>query len=226
MVVVISTLTDAISYINYLYNSSSTPPTSSEEDYLVWTALLNVAINTWESDNGILWGELFVKLADAASGTKTVTAGTYTYSVPSDFSFPASGYVWLGSGTSKTPLKVIKQAELQLYENDKGLWCYFLMDGSPTLEINPNLTLTTDDTITYNYYKKATKLATGTDAFEMKDPMYAVYFVLAELKKEEGNTSELTMASEKLKGMEDKNEMPTWFMADQVRDKTTAGFGV
>lgn len=226
MAEVITTLTNFIDYVNTLYNSSSTAPTSGEEDYLVWTNLANIAINTWEKDRGMLWAELFVKLVDSATGDKTTTTGDYSYAVPTDFRFCASGYVWIGSGTSKVPLKVIKQDEIQLYENSTANWCYFLMDGTPTLEINPNLTLTTGSTISYNYYKKASKLTTGSSTFEMSDPMYAVYFVLAELKKEEGNVSELTMASEKLKGMEDYNEMPAWFMADQLTDKQTTGFGV
>ena len=225
MSTIITDLDDLIDYVNTLYNFSSTSPTSGEEDYTVWTALANIAVNTWEHDSGILWNELFVKLETGQGGDITTAADDTSYAVPTLFSFPASGYVWLGTGTAKTPYKVIKATDVQLFENDLDNWCYFLMDGTPTLEFNPNLTIAADQTINYNYYKKATKLTTGASAFEMKDPMYAVYFVLAELKKEEGNTTELQMASEKLKGMEDKNEMPTWYQSDQLIEKTGTGFG-
>lgn len=224
MAEVISTLSDFITYVNTIYNSSSVPPVSGEEDYTVWTNLGNIAVSLWENEEGILWNELFVKLADAATGDKTTTAGDYSYAVPTDFRFPASGYVWIGSGTSKTALQVIKQNDIQLYDNNSDNWCYFLMDGSPTLEINPNITLTTGKIITYNYYKKATKLTTGVSTFEMSDPMFAVYFALSELKKEEGNQGELQIAAQKLEGMKLKNVIPTWFQNDQLNYKIGAGF--
>lgn len=226
MATITTTLDDFISYLNTLYNSSSTAPSSGEEDYTVWTALANIAINTWEHEEGTLWNELFVKLSDAPDGTKTTSAATYSYSCPTLFSFPACGYVWLGIGTSKVSYKVIKPQEKQLYENDAGNWCYFLQDGTPTLEFNPNLTILGSQTITYEYYKKATKLSTGSDTFEMRDPMFAVYLALAELRKEEGNNQELQMASEKLNAMKTKNEMPAWFMVDQFINKTESGFGI
>ena len=89
-----STLTDFITYLNTLYNGSSSAPASGDEDYTVWTSLANIAINTWEHDEGMLWNELFVKLADAPDGDKTTSASDYSYAVPTLFRFPASGYVW------------------------------------------------------------------------------------------------------------------------------------
>ncbi len=225
MAIVTSTLSDYITYLNTLYESSSSTPTAGDEDYVVWTSLANIAINTWENEEGILWNELFVKLADASDGDKTTTAADYSYAVPTLFKFPACGYVWTGTGTTKLDYQIIRMEELQLYENNTDRWCYFLMDTTPTLEFNPNLTLTTGETITYEYYKKATKLSTGTDTFEMSDPMFAVYFALAELKKEEGNAGELQMAMAKLEAMKTKNVMPSWFQKDQFKDKVTGGFG-
>ncbi len=225
MAVVISTLTNCIAYINSLYELDSTPPTSGEEDFIVWTALLNVAINLWEAEEGMLWQELFVKLADASTGADTTTtAGDYSYAVPTAFRFPASGYVWLGSGTNKTAYKVIKQEDLTLYENNSDNWCYFLLDASPTLEFNPNLTLTTGSTISYNYYKKATALSSGSDVLEMSDPMFAVFYALSVLKSEEGDTVSASIASQKMEGMKTKNMLPAWFQEDSAN--TRQGFGV
>jgi len=226
MAQVITTLNDFIQLLNTLYNSSSTEPASGEEDYTVWTDLANIAVSMWENEEGVMWNELFVKLADAATGDKTTGASDYSYAVPTDFRFPASGYVWIGSGQSKTPLKVLKQEELQLHENDTEHWCYFLMDGSPTLELNPNLTITAGYTISYNYYKKASKLSSGSDTFEMNDPMFAVYFALAELKKEEGNSYEVQIAQQKLESMKTRNIMPAWYQDDSFTNKTRSGFGV
>jgi len=225
MASVISNLTSAISLLNSLYNGSSTAPASGEEDYIVWTALINMGIGLWENEEGMLWNELYGKLADAADGTKTTTAGTYTYAVPTNFKFPASGYVWLGTGTNKTAFKVVKQQDLQLYENNGGNWCYFLLDTTPTLEFNPNCQILDGATISYNYYKKATALSAGADTFEMSDPMFAVYYALSELKKEEGDTSALQIASQKMEAMRTKNMMtPDW--DSTFIPKTENGYGV
>lgn len=211
MAQVISTLDNAIDFLNTLYEGDSTPPSSGEEDYEVWTGYLNVAVNLWEFEEGILWRELYGKLANAGSGDTTTTAGDYSYTVPTDLRFPASGYVWLGSGTNKIPFKVIDQKDLQLYENTTGNWCYFQLDGSPTLEFNPNCQIPNSYNINYNYYKWATKLATGSDTFQMSDPMFAVYYALSELKKEEGDTSAATIASQKMEAMKTRNMMtPEW----------------
>lgn len=208
-----------------MYDSTSTEPESGEEDYAVRTYLANLAVNVWENEEGMLWNELFVKVADASDGDRTTSANDTSYTVPTDFRFPASGFVWLGSGTSKVPYQIIKQEDVQLYENDRGNWCYFLLDGSPTLEFNPNLTITGSQTISYLYYKKASKLTSGSSSFEMADPMFAVYFALAELKKEEGNNMELQMAQQKLNAMKSKNEMTGWHQVDQLSNKVETGFG-
>lgn len=221
----IRTLDDFQEYVAAMYDSTSTEPESGEEDYIVRTYLANLAINVWEGEEGMLWNELFVKLADASDGDKTTSANDYSYAVPTDFRFPASGFVWLGSGTSKTPYQIIKQEDVQLYENNKDNWCYFLMDGSPTLEFNPNLSIAGSQTISYLYYKKASKLTSGSSSFEMSDPMFAVYFALSELKKEEGNSMELQLASQKLNAMKSRNEQVGWHQVDQLTNKIETGFG-
>ena len=225
MAKVLTDLDDAIEYLNTLYEADETPPTSDQEDYAVWTSLFNIAANLWENEEGVLWKELFVKLADAANGDKTVTADDFSYALPADFRFPASGYVWLGTAPNATAYKVIKQEEVQLYENDTGNWCYFLMDTTPTLEFNPQLNLTTGDTISYMYYKNATKLTTGTDTFEMSDPMFMIYYALAELKKEEGDLSAQAIASQKLEAMKTRNIMPAPYQMNRFENLVEAGFG-
>ena len=59
----------------------------------------------------------------------------------------------------------------------------------------------------------------------MNDPMFAVYLTLAELKKEEGNSGELQIASQKLQSMETLNEMPAWLEEYNLTNKTESGFG-
>ena len=226
MAKIITDLDDALEYLNTLYEGDSDAPSSDEDDYSIWLSLINIAIDIWENEEGMMWKELFVKLADAADGDKE-TDGTNSYTLPTNFRFPASGYVWIGAGTNKTAYKVIKQEDIVLYENDSSNWCYFLMDTSPTLEFNPNLSMTTGDTISYNYYKQATKLTTGADTFEMSDPMFTVYYALSELKKEEGDTSAAAIASQKLEAMKIRNIMPAWIQSDSLLSTSIeSGFGV
>ena len=99
------------------------------------------------------------------------------------------------------------------------------MDGTPALEFNPNCTLPDAYAIAYNCYKFATAVSATTDTFEMRDPMFAVYYALSELKKEEGDVSALSLATQKLEGMKTKNIMPTWWESETFVPKTTPGFG-
>jgi len=225
MAAVVTTVTNAMTYLNALYELDSTAPVSGEEDFTVWLNLFNVAVNIWENEEGILWKDLFVKLSSAATGDKTTGAADVSYTLPSDFRFPASAYVWLGSNTNKVPFKVIDMKDLQLYENNSDNWCYFT---ETTLEFNPNIAsgIQAGETISYNYYKYASALTTGTDTFEMSDPMFAVYYALSELKKEEGDTSALSIATQKLEGMKTKNSMPTWMQGASPDQDTVTGFGV
>lgn len=221
MAVIISDLDDIINSINFLYNGSSTPPVTGEEDYEVWTGLSNLAINLWENEEGMRWKSLFIELADAADGDKT-TDGTTSYTLPTLFSFSNSAYVWIGSDTNKTPYKVIKIEDKQLYENNSENWCYFT---PTTLEFNPNLTLDTGSTISYNFYKKATKLSTGTNVPEMSDSGFIVYYVLSELKKEEGDTSALSIATQKLDAMKVKEWSTAEHQENTTQSPLTEGLG-
>jgi len=216
------TLAELIVYINTLYNSNSTSPTFGDEDYTVWTSLLNIAINIWYSEEGMLWREMFVKLADASDGDKTASAGDWSYDCPGDFSFPASAYVWIGTGTNKAAYKVIDQKNLSMYEDNSDRWCYFLLDGSPTLEFNPNCTVTAG-TINYVYYKTATNLTVVGSVIEMSDPLFAVFFVLNELKKDEGDASAGAVASQKLEGMRTRNFTVAENQIDSLLSMTDGG---
>lgn len=221
MAKIITTLANYITYLNTLYQHSSTEPTAGDEDYTDWTNIANIAINVWENATDF-WRELIVDLADAADGTKTTSAATYNYALPTLFKFPLSSYVWLGSNTNKTPFKVIQPQDIQLYENNSENWCYFL---NGYLKFNPNLTMTASQTIHYIYYKTADKISSATDTFEMSDPMFAVYFALAELKKEEGDPTADKIATQKLNAMIDSNDAAGWFNDNSLIDKTGVGFG-
>jgi len=62
--------------------------------------------------------------------------------------------------------------------------------------------------------------------FEMADPMFAVYYVLSELKKDEGDTSALGIATQKLEGMRTRNVAPAWLQDSTEFSPADDGFGV
>ena len=78
----------------------------------------------------------------------------------------------------------------------------------------------------YNYYKNATAVSTGTDTFEMSDPMFVVYYTVAQLTKEEGNAESLSMASQKLEAMKVRNEAPAYYQDNSMLNPTGEGFGI
>lgn len=209
MAKIVTNLTDVIRYINTLYEGDSDPPTSGDEDFAYWVSLVNIAIDLWENEEGVLWKELFVpNVQNSTSGDKQTIADTHSYSLPNDFRFPASGIVWLGSGSSKTPIKVISPEESQLYSNSGDYVCWFT---GTTLEFNPNMNITGGYDINYGYYKYASRVSNGSDIIEMADPMFTVYYALSELRRDEGDNTSAVIASQKMEGMKTKNVMPTWF---------------
>jgi hypothetical protein len=112
-------------------------------------------------------------------------------------------------------------------DDTSGKWCYFTGNTSTgyDLNFNPGLTLTTGDTIAYEYYKTASAVSTGTDKFEMSDPMFAVYYALAELKKDEGDTSGFTVATQKLEAMKTLNNMTAEYNEETFLNPLDTGFG-
>jgi hypothetical protein len=157
-------------------------------------------------EEGMLWNELYTTLAGAADGTKTTTTGTWSYAVPTKFVFPNAAYVWIGTGTSKVAVKVIEQADKQLYENNSDPWCYFLKNPTPMLYFNPNWVVPTG-TLNYEYYKTPTLMSAGEDIIEMSDPMFVVYYTVNELNKDTGDQSAGVIATQKMEAMKTKNAM-------------------
>jgi len=227
MATIIKTLSDAISYINSLYEQDSTAPSSGDESYTLWTALINIAVGLWENEEGVLWRELYTTLADASDGDKTITASTWDYDCPSDFNFVVGKVRLVSPSGVSSYYEVIPSSDVSLYDDNSDRWCYFTGNASDGYKIhfNPDLTLTTGYTIAYEYYKTATKMTTGADTFEMADPMFAVFYTLGELKKDEGDTTAMGIATQKLEAMRVKNMMPSFYQDTSLRDRTGDGFG-
>ena len=175
-----------------------------------------------------MWRELYATLADASDGDSTIAASTWDYDCPTDFSFVVGKVRVVSPSGVSTYFEVLPTSDVSLYDDNDSNWCYFTGNASTgyDLHFNPDLTLTTGNTISYEYYKAATKLSASTSIFEMADPMFAVFYALSELKKDEGDVSSLSIATQKLEAMKTKNIMPSHYQDTSLRNRTEDGFGV
>jgi hypothetical protein len=223
------TLDEFQSRVHALYEQDSDSPSSGEEDYTVRTTLANDAINVWETENGVLWNELFTTLDDASDGDTTTTADTSAYDAPSDFKFPV-GFVKITDASTggETFYEQIRPEDSGLDWDEGDKFYYVTGNKSSGYKIHLNPTPdSTGDEIDYEYYKEASELSATTDEFEMSDPGFAVYWTLNKLQAEEGRGGmALQVAMEKLRGMKTKNMM-TGFNQDKHLSGyyTETGFG-
>lgn len=189
------TETNIIDQIYSDYENDSTTWDSSDSEYLTARRYCKAAIIRWEYLEGTHWPELFTKSSAASDGTLTTTAGTYTYTCPTDMRIPPKpeDYVRLtnSTGTIATYL-VVPLAKVSQLDSSSDNFCYFT--GNPklgfTLNLNPNVAVTTGSTIKYEYYRNATYFTTTTSTTEMSNPMFIVHYALHRLYKNDGLISE------------------------------------
>jgi len=56
--------------------------------------------------------------------------------------------------------------------------------------------------------------------------MFAVYFAVAQLTKEEGNAEVLNIAMQKLEAMKVRNEAPAYYQDNSMMNPVADGFGI
>lgn len=209
----------------YLLEQDSEVWETDSSEYLTARGLANIAIDRWEKYDNTTWKELITKLADAADGTKTVTAGTYSYSTPTNFVRPLS-FVKIGDKT----FDVIEPQKLAQFKDSVGTFCYFTGNAKAgfKLNINPNLTLTTGDTIEYEYVKAATKFAATGDTTEMSDPYFISYFIAAHMGEEGIDPNLFDNAEARLDQMRTMNMSGLWGVANTIDSSfdNLDGFGI
>lgn len=219
--------------IHYMYEGDSEVPTSSDEDYILRRGLINAGINRWENENGILWNELWVKVADASDGDKTTDGTSSSFDCPTDFKFPG-GYVRIqDSDGNETYYSVVKQEKLQMYTDSNKKVCYFTGNPSSGYDLN-FLSAPPAGTLNYEYYKTAEQMDAATDVPEMSDPYFLVYFVISRLFEMDGQTSNSMKAFQEAEArliqMKTRNMQSAWYQDSRVEDKDFAdgvqGFGL
>ena len=221
---------DCIEQIYSFYENDSTTWSATSAEYLTARNLCKAAIIRWEYLEGMRWNELYTKLSAAADGDKTTTAGTYTYGCPTDMRVPPKpgNYVRVISNSASTYYKVLPLAKVEQADDVSGNYCWFT--GNPklgyTLNINPEKTLATGDTISYEYFRNATYFTTTTSTTEMNNPFFIVHYVLSRLYKSDGllneANQEMQIAESLLNEMKSENFD---VLTDEV-DTSGDGFGV
>jgi hypothetical protein len=224
------TESDLIDQIYSDYENDNTTWASTSAEYLTVRRYCKGAILRWEYLEGTRWKELYTKLSAAADGTKTITAGTYTYGCPTDMRTPPQqgNYVRLINAGNSSYYEVLPLSKVEQMDDASGKFCYFT--GNPelgfTLNINPEKTLATGDTIAYEYYRNATYFTATTSVTEMSNPFFIVHYALSRLYKNDGllneSREELQVAETLLTEMKSDNFD---VITDGVSEDGT-GFGV
>jgi len=205
----------------------------TDDEYLVARKYANDAITKWEFYDNTRWNELFTNLTAASDGDKTTTAGDWEYDCPSDMRFPASWVRTIGAASSAVTFwTVIKPEQSGKYADSTDKVCWFsgsFKDGYK-LNFNPKATLTTSDTIKYEYYKQAATFAAAADTTEISDPYFIVYWVLQRFLKNDGedNFEELQEADTRLEQMRVVNLSGYFGIGDTINEPIgmNSGFGV
>lgn len=151
----------------------NTTPTVGSTDWNTRLKFINLAINDWASEEGMLWNELYTTLASAADGTKT-TDGTASFATPANLD-RILGFVELQKNGAYLAYDLLHPENAHIYAGDTTVnFCYLTgKPGSYTLNF-----LNAPDTglpISYPYYKTETYMVNPSDVFEMTDANFCVY---------------------------------------------------
>jgi plastocyanin len=204
---------------------------ATDDEYLAGRKYANQGISMWENYDNTKWRELFAKHSNTASTvTKTITAGTYTYTCSTDFREPVSYVRTVRSGVS-TYYTVFPVETIPVFDDESSLWVYFT--GSPkdgyTLNFNPELTLSTGDTIQYEYYKSATTFTATTSTTEMRNPFFLVHYILWRMYKNDGEDGkareEFQVAQQILEQMRTDNMQGLWNQSFNISENADLGDG-
>jgi len=204
------------------------------DEYLAGRRFCNQGIAMWQDYDNTKWRELYAKHENSASDiVKTITAGTYAYTCASDFREPVS-YVRTVRNSVSSYYSVLPVEEIPLWDDESGLFVYFT--GNPkdghTLNFNPELVLSTGDTIKYEFYKYATTFTATTSKTEMRNPFFLVHYVLWRMYKNDGEDGraqeEFQIAQQMLEQMRVDNMQGVWNQPFNINENAEQadGFGV
>lgn len=215
-----------IDIIYSLYETDDTGWDTTSPEYITARAFCNAAIRDWA--RRAEWRDLWTTLTAASTGDKTTTAGDYAYDCPDDFAKICS-WVRTTSNGVNTFWEVKPTEKVAKLASNTGKYCYVtgsIKDGF-VLNFNPNVTLTTGDTINYEYYKTPTEYSGASTTSEIPDPYYCVYYSLARLLKNDGEDFgyEESKAREIMDDMETDNLQGVWDVSNAIEEPLNMGEG-
>jgi hypothetical protein len=131
--------------------------------------------------------EQFYSLEDAVDGDKVTTGSDTVYDCPENFTRNA-GTVKIGDSIYLSYIDP-SQIEKKLQENPSEYWYTILgYPGAFQLRINP--VQAASSAINYDYYGEITLPSTTTDLIPISRPLYAVYYTLNKIYKEDDAVQE------------------------------------
>lgn len=224
---------DILKKVHRIVELNTDYPTSGEDDYDLRFGLLNDHIDAWDTEEGILWSQLWTLASFSCSGATSYTLSGVS-PVITNMRFPGGFIEHVSSTGASVYWDVIKPEEVRLHTNDSYSYAYFLGDPQTgfTLYFNPNLFPASGGTIKFPYYKKATRLTTGADKPEMSDPEFLVHSIASDVLAQDDpgeSDKHLQIAQSRLRGMKTLNAMNTHWQKNRVEDLAgvtmSSGFG-
>lgn len=171
-------LQDLQDRINTLVSNDNDTPTDGDDEWNTRLNLINQAIGKWEMSD-VDWQELWT--SHTHGSVVAASDVDYVLSTLTDMRRPGGWLILTLSGV-ETKVEVIRPEQSQLYTSARVAW--FTGNNVDGWTLNLGWSPTAGDgtvgaTISFPYYKYATKPSATTDTVEMSDPNYIVYDVAA-----------------------------------------------
>lgn len=223
--------TDALFAAYYTqYLTQATIPNSTDDEYTIFEALANEAINRWANYDATFWKELYSTLQTAADGTKVIAANLSIYPAPTNMR-KAGGFLHLlnSSGTTQRKIKIIEPQDAQ-FKSDNSPYCFFT--GNPntgfSLTINGLNSADVGLSMNYVYYKKPTLITTTSSFSDMSQPYFIVHRALANRFRGSRNPyyqSAKNDAEDVLTTMKMENDSGNWADPWMLEDHSGSSWG-
>lgn len=221
-------LSDLQDRINVLISNDSDTPDNTDDEWTVRLSLINQSIGKWETQD-VLWRELWTTYTHAA--TIADSDDDYVTTI-TDMRFPG-GYVKLTLNGVVNYVQVISPEEYQTYAGSARV-VYFTGNNADGWTLNLGWTPATSDgtvgaTISFPYYKTATRLSATTDISEVPDPNFIVYDVAATKSLVEGKNNLFSVFSTEALNIQDRmrtmNELKAPYQDSYIEDVDSLNHG-